>query len=498
MAVAADRVGKIRASPAGVAETHVSVTFFVGDRAYKLKKPVTTGFLDFSTRAARQAVCHREVELNRRLAPDVYLGVVDVIGLDGRPCDHLVVMRRMPAERRLATLVATGADVDAELRAIAELVARFHAEAPTSPEIADAASPQAVTANWETNFEEMAPFVGAVLDAERTGAVEEMARRYLAGRQPLFSRRIAEGRVREGHGDLLADDIFCLGDGPRILDCIEFDDRLRYGDVLADVAFLAMDLDRLGRPELASRFLTLYRDSSGERHPASLTYHYVAYRAHVRAKVACLRHEQGDPEAAGRARDLLDLAAGHLRRGRVRLVLIGGLPGTGKSTLAAALGLASGWRVWRSDIVRKELAGLPADVSATAAYGRGLYGPESRAGVYRELLARADDALSLGESVILDASWTEPEQRAEAAHVAEQTSSDLLELQCRAPLEVTTTRLRARRAGSDASDADPAVAVAMAEAAAPWPDAIKIDTSGDPEDALAAAVAAVGDWSRLP
>ena len=266
---------------AAVAETHVSVLLFVGDRAYKLKKPVALGFLDFSTCEAREAACRREVELNRRLAPDVYLGVADVIGPDGRPCGHLVVMRRMPAEGRLAALVRAGVDVSDGVRQVARLVAGFHERCATSPEIAAAGAVDAVRRNWEDNVRQMAPFVGAVLDPDLASRAARLASRYLDGRRALLEHRAATGMVRDGHGDLLAEDIFLLDDGPRVLDCIEFDDRLRHGDVLADVAFLAMDLERLGAPRPAAQFLDWYREFSGHPHPTSLQDHYVAYRAHV-------------------------------------------------------------------------------------------------------------------------------------------------------------------------------------------------------------------------
>jgi uncharacterized protein len=220
------------------------------------------GFLDFLTREARATACHREVELNRRFAPDVYLGVADVIGTDGLPCDHLVVMRRMPVARRLATLVREGVDVTDGLRRVARLVTAFHERTATSAAIAAAPSPEAVRRNWEDNFAQMQRFVGAVLDPEVACRVELLARRYLDGRGPLLEQRVATGMVRDGHGDLLGDDIFLLEDGPRILDCIEFDDRLRHGDVLADVAFVAMNLEGLGAPELGQVFLDWYSEFS--------------------------------------------------------------------------------------------------------------------------------------------------------------------------------------------------------------------------------------------
>ncbi len=174
-----------------------------------------------------------------------------------------------------------------------------------------------------------------VLAADAEVRVRHLSRRYLSGRDALFDRRIAEGKVIDGHGDLLADDIFCLTDGPRILDCVEFDDQLRYGDVLADVCFLAMDLERLGASDLGARFLAWYRELAAETYPATLAHHYIAFRAHIRAMVACLRGAQGDQAAVGEASRLLGIARDHLGRGQVVLVLVGGLPGTGKSTLAA-------------------------------------------------------------------------------------------------------------------------------------------------------------------
>ncbi len=170
---------------------------------------------------------------------------------------------------------------------------------------------------------------------------------------PLFEARVAAGCVCDGHGDLLADDVFCLADGPRVLDCIDFSDQLRYGDVLADVAFLAMDLELLGAAELATRFLALYDELSGDRHPSTLVDYYVAFRALIRAKVSALRCEQGDEGARALATRFLDLALERLRQGRVVMVLVGGAPGTGKTTVAGALGHRRAWAVLRSDVVRK-------------------------------------------------------------------------------------------------------------------------------------------------
>lgn len=475
---------------AGMHETHISIVFLVGDRAIKLKKPVRYPFIDLSTREQRELACHREVELNRRLAPDVYLGVADVVGPDGTVCDHLVVMRRMPDARRLTTLVTEHDVTDDDLVQLARLLAAFHARAETSPTISAAGSRDAMRARWEAGFAEIQPFVGTVLDPDAEAEIEELVRPYLDGRETLFESRIADGKIIDGHGDLLADDVFMLSDGPRVLDCLEFDDALRYGDVLADVAFLAMDLERLDAPELASRFLAAYRELSGESHPASLEDHYVASRAHIRAKVACLR---GDPAGTEEARALLEIALRHLRRARVVLTLVGGDPGVGKSTLAAGLADHTGWTLLRSDEVRKDLAGVGHTTRMVSRVGEGIYDERSTAETYAELLKRARLLLERGESVVLDATWRDARQREAAGLIASSTSSELVEIRCDAPMEVREQRVgRRARLESDASDASVEIAQELAGRADPWSTATTVDTAHGVDAAVAAGLRATG------
>ena len=277
-----------------------------------------------------------------------------------------------------------------------------------------------------------------------------------------------------------------------MLDCLEFDDALRRGDVLADVAFLAMDLERLGRPDLADYFLTAYSEVAEDSWPASLAHHYIAYRAQVRATVTAIRAAQGHEPSAAEAARLLALARRHLEAGRVQVVVVGGLPGTGKSTLAAGLAEALGAVVLRSDEIRKELAGLPTDRPAPAPLRTGLYGPVSTAAAYHELLHRAQGALGLGETVVLDASWTDELLRTDARHLAADSHSDLVELRCVAPRDFAVARMQARiEHGGDPSDADASIAAAMAATDAPWPTSIAIDTVPPTDEVLATALALV-------
>ncbi len=472
---------------ARVVETHISVLFFVDDKVYKLRKPVQFGFLDFRDREERRTDCEREVVLNRRLAPDVYLGVADVV-IEGDPIDHMVVMRRMPDDRRLAFLARQGGDLSDCLREVAEVMAAFHRMANRSPEIAAAGTGDALRTAWEADFAETEHFVGPILDEDVETEIRSLAMRFILGRRTLLESRIAAGRVCDGHGDLQAEDIFCLDDGVRIIDCIEFSDELRYCDVIADVAFLAMDLERLGRPDCSTQFVLDYEQAAGERLPRSLFHLYCASRAYVRAKVACLRVEQGTDASRIEASELQGLALVHLRRARVSLVVIGGPPGSGKSTLAAGIARARDWVVLRTDQIRAERETGPA--TSDPRFQAGRYSPAATALVYEEMFRRAEPLLEQGKSVVLDASWIDDAWRRAARVLADRTSSDLVELRCEVDPEEGAARIVQRLSKhADVSEATPEVSEAMRRSMDSWESAVVIDTSGKTaEEGLALAL----------
>ena len=475
---------------AAAVETATASVFFAGELAAKLKKPTDFGYADFSTLDARRRACEREVEVNRRLAPDVYLGVADLVGPAGDVIDHLVLMHRMPASRRLSALLHSQRPAQLRRRTLpdlARLLAGFHGAAHVVSEPDGPGSHPAVCRLWEEGLSALDRVTPSLVDAHVSRGISSLGRRYLAGRRPLFDQRLADGLVRDGHGDLLADDIFVLDDGARVLDALEFDERLRVCDVWMDVAFLAMDLERLGHPRLADAFLQAYAERAGNEPPSSLRHFFIAYRALVRIKVAALRFDQGDPAAAVEAKALAALCLRHLRKSTVTLTLVGGLPGSGKTTLATSLAEALDARYLSSDVVRKELDGSRPTTSRAAPWRRGIYDDVTTRRTYAEVLRRAAQALESGQSVILDATWWDAAQRDRAREVADCTQAVLTETCCAVAERAARERL-ARRRGA-ASDADAEVRRRMAQVFADWPQAVLIHTDRAPGSVRSAAAA---------
>ncbi|WGX95087.1 phosphoenolpyruvate synthase [Nocardioides sp. L-11A] len=452
-------------------ETHSGAVVLLGDLAFKVKKPVRLDFLDFGDRESRQRICEREVELNRRLSPDVYLGVGS-LSAPGEGAEPAVVMRRLPEERRLGHLVRSGQDVGDEVRAIAHQVAAFHARARTGPEIAREGTREALSGRWEANIARAGATGHPALSATSLAELSVLVSRFLAGRADLFADRLRRGAVVDGHGDLTADDVFCLDDGPRLLDCLEFDDRLRYVDRLDDIAFLAMGLDELGAPDAARLLVDTWAAALDDPAPPSLLHHFIAYRAFVRAEVGALRGAQHGADVES----YLATALTHLRAGAVKLVLLGGPPASGKSTLAGSVADRLGMAVLSTDRIRKEIAGLDPATHAPASFGSGIYTAEHTRATYDAMLDRAERLLARGESVVLDGTWARAAQRAGAAELAARSAADLVELRC----EIDEATARRRLVTRDSiSDADEHVAARMRADADPWPTSDRVDTGTD-------------------
>jgi len=467
------------ASPEHV-QTHLSHVLLTPERVYKLHKAVDLGFVDFSRRAERNADAAREVRLNRRLAPDVYLGVAPVerdpasghlrVGaLRADPsalrddCEHCVVMRRLPEGRDALSLLEAGALDRAELERVADRVAGFHdaqglgQPAPFAPGVWR----ERVAAPVRANCDAIEGAGADALPGDRVGALRERseaALERLAG--PLEARR-RQGLAVDGHGDLHLPHIWLeRGDAPPvIIDCIAFDETLRRIDAASDVAFLAMDLRYRGRRDLAEALLSRYAATRDDYGLYEVVDFYVSYRAAVRAKVAALTSGEQEVPAAQRERARasasrhLELALAALEETAPGAVfLVGGVVGTGKSTAARALAEAVGAVVLSSDRLRKRLAGLAPGAPGSDA----LYRPGARQAVYDGLLERAERVAASGRPAVIDATWSRRDLRERARELAARLGVPCRMVETRCPRDEALRRL-ARRAerGGDPSDAGP-------------------------------------------
>jgi aminoglycoside phosphotransferase family enzyme/predicted kinase len=453
-----------------VHQTHISVVFLAGPFAYKVKKPVNLGFLDFSTLEKRKHFCEEEVRLNRRLAPHVYLGVIPITGPNlrfggnGPAFDWAVQMKRLPAEATLESRVMRDEVTTAQLEAVARRLADFHRDAEHAAGIAEFGRFDVVSVNTRENFIQSESHIGTTVSPAVYERVRALAEAKLAEQRGRIERR-AE-RARDTHGDLHLDHVYLFPkEAPPndlvIIDCIEFANRFRYADPIADMAFLAMDLAFRGRRDLAAEFAEAYFGASGDADGRPLLPMYAAYRAAVRAKVEGMKLGEAEikPEkrdkAKRRARAYWLVALSELEESTKQpaLVLLAGLPGSGKSTLARFAADNANFRVLRSDVLRKELtATIPLAPTGKIALNEGIYAKPWTDRTYAELLNQTERLLWHGERILIDANFREDAQRLPFFDAALRWGVPILFVQCTATPEVTWARLQNRR--GDASDAN--------------------------------------------
>ena len=463
-----------------VIQTHASIVFLAQDHVYKLKKPKNFGFLDYSTLERRHRFCHAEVELNRRLAPDVYLGVVPIhvhedglrVGEGGPPIDYAVHMRRLSDTQTLAARIADGSVTAQHVRAVAECIAAFHRQRTPDAQAARWSTPTYVRSNFDDNFAALDTALPELVGDTTAARLRLLRDSVFASISEEVAARHAATWACDGHGDLRTDHVYVASTGVgdvqiTIVDCIEFDERYRCGDPIADIAFLAMDLRAHGAWKLADDLLTHYLDKSGDPASSSLLAFYCGYRAMVRAKVEYIRARLPEVQASDRAqaqlaaRKHLMLTLGELAPANQRpgLVLVGGLPASGKSTLAGELSETEGFEWIRADIVRKQLFGVDPDTSAAAGVNAGIYTDAHSHRTYQACLARARTALCNGRRVIVDATFVSTARRSAFFELAQELGVPALFLICRTSDAITRSRLVARTSGP--SDADIRVYQAM-------------------------------------
>jgi uncharacterized protein len=453
-------------------QTHISCVFLAGESVYKIKKPVRFPFVDYSTLKLRYQFCQEEVRLNRRLTPRVYRGVFPIIrgqqgfALGAEPVEqfepaaveYAVKMRRLPDERSLERLVRTKQINDIDMRKIAQVLAKFHAEAARDQSVRYG-SPEAVGEVVNRNLEECRGLIGDTISEAEFQRIDRFNRSFIDTNRKLLERRAAGGMVRDGHGDLRSEHV-CITGKIDIIDCVEFSEGLRYADIASDLAFLLMDLDRLGAPALGHQLLTTYLEQIADPELPRLLNFYKCSRAAVRAKVSSLKAMQDEvPEPQRRsaretAHKYFALALGYAKAGSPALIVVCGLPASGKSTIAKVLAERSGFPVFNSDVIRKRLAGKAPTSRAGADWRQGIYSQEFTAATYAGLLSEAAAALRSGAGAIIDATYMESGERVMVRDLARQMAVPIVFVECAVGDAEAKARLDARAQQSNAvSDA---------------------------------------------
>ncbi len=447
-------------------QTHISCLFLTGDKVYKLKKPVNFGFLDFSTVEKRHRFCEAEVDLNRRLAPNVYLGTVPItrhregleLGGEGKVVDWLVEMRQLD-RRRLGVAMLERAELgEPHIDRLVEVLVPFYESARTGPGIDEYGTIDSVKFNTDENFAQTEAYVGKLISRERFRHIRAWTDATYENRRRLFERRVAEGRIRESHGDLHLDNIFFL-DPPVIFDCIEFNERFRCGDVAVDLAFLAMDLDFRGRPDLGRRLIDRYVAASGDTGLDELLDFYKCYRAYVKGKISSFTANDPAVDATQRreqknlARHYFGLAYRYAGGGgHPSLVVLYGLMGTGKTSVGRYLRDEFGWYWISTDTVRKQLAGVGEDTRVYVPYNEGIYSPEMNRRTYDEVCRRAENLLEAGFSVAVDGAFKQRDERLPVVELARRTNANLLFLETTCEPDSQLQRLERRQVHDTRSD----------------------------------------------
>ena len=443
-------------------ETHISWLLLSGEHAYKLKKPLTLDFLDFGTLAQRRTACAEELRINRRTAPDIYLGVLPITGTPAAPrlggdaaqaIDWAVHMRRFPAGALLAERAARGELQPAHIDALAREIAGFQAQAAVAPADSPYGDAGDLARLAQDNFKPLFDLEPPPVKRQQLEQLQQWMQAESAHLAPLMATRRAEGRVREGHGDLHLGNLLWLEGRARLFDAIEFNPRLRWIDTACDIAFLFMDLHAHGLAPLAWRFLNAWLEQTGDYEAVQRLPHDAVYRALVRAKVAALCVAQGDDAALAEVERYVQLAAELAAPRQPWLALTLGVSGSGKSSQTQSLIEQRGLVRVRADVERKRLFGLAPEASSAGVPG-GIYSEATSDRVFARLLDVARGALQSGQPVVVDATFIRQSRRAPFIALAESLGVPWRVLAFDAPESVLRERVRRRQvAGGDASEA---------------------------------------------
>lgn len=453
-------------------QTHISYVFLTGTYAYKIKKPVNFGFLDFSTLEKRKHFCEEELRLNQRLCPDMYLSVVPItidndhlrINGKGTIIEYAVKMRQFPQEKIMTNLLKTTEVTKKTIHDLCTTLISFYQTNQTTAEITSYGQLSAVKQNIDENFEQTKNKIGITITEEQFSTLQQINNQFFTKQYSVFQQRVNQGFIHDCHGDLHTGNIV-LDNTIYIFDCIEFNKRFRYCDIASDIGFLAMDLDFLNHPFLSSTLIHCYREQSQDTHIYELLNFYKCYRAYVRGKVTGFKLDdpQITPEdkkkAIQTAQKYFTLAMYYARLLHLQLTkkhpilyLVGGLTGTGKSTLAEKIAVDHRAILINTDIVRKEQAGLDKYQKHHDAFNTGLYVPENIDKTYEKVIEKAETTLKHHHSVVLDATFVYQKHRQLAEDLTQTLNIPLINIHCTCPPEIVKQRLTKRQTEKTVSD----------------------------------------------
>ncbi|MFH1101419.1 MAG: AAA family ATPase [Methanobacteriota archaeon] len=461
-------VSKVR-----VIQTHISFVALTGSYAYKVKKPVNFGFLDFSTLEKRKYFCEEELRLNRRLCPDVYLDVLPVTSEDdtlrlngkGTVVDYALKMNEFPQENIMTNLLQKGRITEETIEHICSILVDFYAKEKRSPEIDEYGKLAAVKQNIDENFKQTTSVVDVTIPNKTYQFLKDANAEYFKKKSEVFDQRIREERIHDCHGDLHSGNIVVSGKKIFIFDCIEFNKRFRFCDVASDIGFLAMDLDYQNQPYLSSYLINCYREKSGDTSLFTVLNFYKSYRAYVRGKV--LGFQLSDPHVeSARKQEIVSTAGKYfalseyyarlfsldVSHPKSLLFVVSGLTGTGKSTVAAKIAVDYHACQINTDVVRKQRAGVDVFERHHDQFNTGLYDPRNVDATYTSVIEEARKRLVKGENVVLDATFQKQKYRELARMLAQDTGSMLILVYCRCPDAVVKHRLLERVKKKSISD----------------------------------------------
>lgn len=449
-------------------ETHISWVIIAEPYAYKIKKALNLGFLDFSTLKKRLHFCREELRLNKRLAPSIYLSVIPITGTvhspewdgEGEPIEYAVKMQAFPQDKQLDRVLAAGLLQTGQIDLLARRIADFHTRAEVAGRDSDYGTPEVILHPARENFLQIREHCNNIEALESLAQLEEWNRKTFETLLPAFTARKNDGFIRECHGDMHLRNIAWVDDRPVVFDCIEFNPHLRWIDVISDVAFLVMDLEDRKQPDLARRFFNKYLEYTGDYAAIRIFKYYLVYRALVRAKIDVIRADQAGISSAEKTnaendfRDYLKLALHYIKPAEPQLIITRGMSASGKSTISQKLVESLGVLCIRTDVERKRLFGLQPDDDGQAKVGEGIYSPEATEKTYSRLVELAGKIIDAGYSVLVDGVFLQYEQRRIFRGLAENKNVPFIIMECNADMKTLQKRIVERKRNKNVSDAD--------------------------------------------